>query len=133
MSDIRQIADHATDMNRITRTISKANEREVRFFKSFRALKRGLGSAGDNKVWHHIVEQRKPNIKKFGPEAIHNTTNVVSVPREINEAINTYYSSNRRFTGGQTVRQWLGSQSWREQFDFGQRILDDTMSGKPLP
>jgi hypothetical protein len=112
--------------------IKTANE-NFRSFKSFDILKRKLGDAGDGNVWHHIVEQRGPNIEKFGAEAIHNTTNCVPVSGDINAAINRYYSSNRRFTGGQRVRQWMNSKSWREQFEFGQRILNDALNGTPLP
>src|SRR5262249_25097752 len=101
-------------------------------FPSFDALKRALGPAGDGKVWHHIVEQRAANIEKFGAEAIHNTQNVVAVPREINQAIADYYSRKRAFTSGQTVRQWLGSKSLEQQRAFGVRILDLVQNGGTL-
>jgi hypothetical protein len=62
-------------------------------------------------VWHHIVEQRAANVEQFGAEAIHNTTNVAGVSNDINQTIANYYASKQAFTGGQTVRQWLGSQA----------------------
>jgi len=85
----------------------------VRSFRSFDALKAALGPAGDGKVSPRIVAQRPNNIARFGPEAIHNTANVVAVPREVDQAIANYYSSKPRrgFTGGKTVREWLDSQS----------------------
>jgi RHS repeat-associated protein len=114
-------------------TSSNMLQEEVRFAKSFKALKTQIGSAGEGNVWHHIVEQRAANIGQFGPEAIHNTMNVVAVPREINQALADYYSTKQAFTHGQTVREWLGSQSWREQYDFGRRMLDLAQSSGPLP
>lgn len=107
----------------------------VRSFKSFDALKAALGPAGDGKVWHHVVEQRPSNLARFGPEAIHNTENVVAVPREVNQRIADYYSSipTRGFTGGKTVRQWLDGQPFQKQREFGLLILQLVLEGKPLP
>ncbi len=105
---------------------------EVKTFKSFEALKRTLGAAGESKVWHHIVEQRAANVEKFGADAIHNTGNVISVDASVNSAIANYYSTKQAFTGGQTVREWLGSQSFSEQYQFGKEVLERAMSGQPL-
>ncbi|HEX5399143.1 MAG TPA: RHS repeat-associated core domain-containing protein, partial [Verrucomicrobiae bacterium] len=105
----------------------------IRAFKSFDALKRALGPAGDGNVWHHIVEQRAANVEKFGAEAIHNTENVVNVSRGVNQEIANYYSRVRPFTGGQTVRNWLGSQSYQQQMAFGRRILSQVVNKQPLP
>jgi hypothetical protein len=111
------------------------NALSPRSFNSFDALKRELGSAGDGNVWHHIVEQRVPNVERFGAEAIHNTTNVVPISREANQAIANYYSSipASGFTRGITVRDWLGTQSFSKQREFGLDILDRALAGKPLP
>ena len=54
----------------------------IQRFGSFKQLKTGLGSAGEDNVWHHIVEQTEANVERFGAEAIHSTENVVSVPTE---------------------------------------------------
>ena len=86
----------------------------ARSFGSYSALKRALGPAGEGKVWHHIVEQRATNAQRFGPALIHNTENVVRVPARVNQQIADFYSSKRRFTGGQTVREWLTSQSYEK-------------------
>jgi len=105
----------------------------VHWFKSFGALKRALGSAGRSRTWHHIVEQRSANVSRFGAEAVHNTLNVGSVPRKANQILADYYSSVRYWTGGRTVRRWLDSLSWREQFDFGLDALNKVLSGGVLP
>lgn len=106
---------------------------QFEYFASFEDLEKAWGSAGDGLVWHHIVEQRPINVQRFRPESIHNTGNVVAVPREVNQAIADYYSSKRRFTNGQKVRDWLVSQSFTEQLDFGMNVLLSVLAGEPLP
>ena len=102
-------------------------------FTSFDALKGGLGSPGEGKVWHHVVEQRGANVERFGAGEIHSSENVVAVSREANQAIADYYSSKLSFTGGKTVREWLSSQSFAEQMEFGRKTISLVLSGTPLP
>jgi hypothetical protein len=92
-------------------------------FRSFRALKRALGPAGADKHWHHIVEQTKKNVARFGPETIHNTRNVVAIDAKVHRQVSGYYSSKDFFTGGKTVRQWLKQQSFELQEQFGKETL----------
>jgi hypothetical protein len=94
-----------------------------RAFKSFGAFKNAMGPAGKNKVWHHIVEQRRVNAERFGPEAIHNTENVVAINNAKHDAISAYYSTKSRDTGGMVVREWLRTKSYEEQRAFGLMIL----------
>jgi hypothetical protein len=96
-------------------------------FKSFRAMKKALGSAGKGQAWHHIVEQTPANIKKFGPEAIHNTGNVLKVANgkgSLHAKLSGYYSSKDYFTNGKTVRKWLSDKSFEEQYEFGFKVLN---------
>jgi hypothetical protein len=102
-------------------------------FKTFDALKRYLGPAGDGRVWHHIVEQRAGNIARFGEEAIHNTTNVMNITREANQILANYYASKKSFTRGLIVRDWLAKQSFAKQREFGLDILRRVLSGEILP
>ncbi|MFV2044155.1 MAG: RHS repeat-associated core domain-containing protein [Anaerolineales bacterium] len=102
-------------------------------FSSFRALKRALGPARERNVWHHLVEQRSANVQRFGAEVVHNPANVVAVSGNVNQQIANYYSRIRPFTGGRTVRMWLGTQSFEEQLEFGAKILSWVLQGKPLP
>lgn len=94
-----------------------------RAFRSFDAFKRAMGSAGEDKAWHHIVEQRKANVERFGPEAIHNTENVIAVDKAKHDAISAYYSARSDDTGGMVVREWLRTRSYEEQRAFGLMIL----------
>ncbi|MFP2903218.1 hypothetical protein ACLEQD_44175, partial [Corallococcus sp. 4LFB] len=97
----------------------------ARSWGSFSALKRARGPAGQGKQWHHIVEQTDGNVQRFGPQALHNTENVIALDEAIHQQISRYYSSKDPFTtGGQTsVRQWLSGQSFQAQRDFGRMIL----------
>jgi hypothetical protein len=68
------------------------------------------------------VEQTPANLRRLGPEAIHSTDNVVRVPTSVHlgkNSISAYYSSITPFTKGQTVRQWLSTQSFEAQREFG--------------
>lgn len=81
------------------------------------------GSAGEGMQWHHLVEQTPGNVARFGGEAIHNTGNLVRLETGVHRQISGYYSSIQDFTGGQTVRQWLGTQSLEAQQQFGLEML----------
>ena len=98
----------------------------VRSWGSFSGLKNALGSAGRGKQWHHIVEQTDGNVQRFGPQALHNTENVLAIDEGVHRRLSAYYSSIDPFwTGQQTVRQWLSGQSFQAQRDFGMKMLKD--------
>ncbi len=95
-------------------------------FDTFEDFKKVHGAAGEGNAWHHIVEQNPSNVEKFGATQIHNTKNLVKVPHgtgSVHAEISGYYSSKRPFTGGMTVRDWLSTKSYEEQFKFGMKIL----------
>jgi hypothetical protein len=73
--------------------------------------------------WHHVVNKFPSNILKFGTEAIHNIRNLIPVPRQVHEQISAYYSSIREFTGNLIVRDWLKTQSFEAQYEFGLGVL----------
>ncbi|HEY4640546.1 MAG TPA: hypothetical protein VII75_04325, partial [Thermoanaerobaculia bacterium] len=95
-------------------------------FDSFRAFKKWAGDAGTDFDWHHIVEQNPGNIKAFGKKAIQNSVNLFKVLKNVHRgkgSISAYYSSKQAFTAGLTVRQWLATKSYAEQFEFGMQVL----------
>jgi len=105
---------------------------EHRAFKSFDDFKDFMGPAGEGKQWHHIVEQREANLKRFGPEALHNTENVVPLEKELHIRISAFYSSiQKELTGSSklTVRMWLGTQSYEAQRQFGLRAIENIRRG----
>jgi hypothetical protein len=97
-------------------------------YKSLDALKSALGKAGPGKVWHHIVEQCQGGCARsaFPPEMIHNTKNVVAVPREVNQKLANFYSSKVPGTNTR-VRDWLNGKSFKEQYEYGRRQLEKAM------
>ena len=110
----------------LKRSASQGVAMASRGFRSFSAFKRAMGPASPGQAWHHIVEQTTGNLSKFGNEAIHNTGNLIKLPHgagSIHAQLSGYYSSIRSFTGGQTVRQWLSTQSYQQQYDFGIKML----------
>jgi RHS repeat-associated protein len=94
-------------------------------FRSFSSFKRMLGAAGGGQAWHHIVEQTSGNISRFGAQSVHNSANVISLPKELHQKISAYYSSKQAFTNGMTVRKWLSTKSYKEQLEFGLNLLKD--------
>ncbi|RKH69598.1 SitA5 family polymorphic toxin [Corallococcus aberystwythensis] len=105
--------------------VAKGSPGSTSSWNSFSALKRARGPAGQGKQWHHIVEQTDGNVQRFGPQALHNTDNVIALDETIHQRISAYYSSTDRSTTGvqTTVRQWLRGQSFQAQRDFGMMIL----------
>ncbi|HYO52823.1 hypothetical protein [Archangium sp.] len=101
-----------------------------RAFRSFRAFKRYMGKAGEGREWHHIVEKR--NVKRFGSEAINNTENVIALDKDLHARISAFYSSIRRGitrSSSLTVRQWLSTQSYEAQREFGLRAIENIRDG----
>jgi len=91
-----------------------------------------MGKAGPGKEWHHIVEQTKGNVKRFGGEALHNTENVVALDKMLHDKVSAFYSRNRFFITKSTkltVRQWLSTQSYEAQRVFGLLAIENIENG----
>ncbi len=97
-------------------------------FKTFKEFKAVLGSPGAGNQWHHIVEQAQQNASRagFAAEEINNVENIIALQSgkaSVHTAISALYSSKQSFTSGLTVRDWLGTKSFQEQFEFGMNQL----------
>ncbi|WP_215830891.1 hemagglutinin repeat-containing protein [Pelorhabdus rhamnosifermentans] len=97
-------------------------------FKTFKELKAFLGSPGEGNQWHHIVEQAQQNACRagFAAEEINTVENIIALQSgkgSVHSEISGFYSSKPDFTHGLTVRDWLASQSFEEQFKFGMNYL----------
>jgi RHS repeat-associated protein len=104
----------------------------VRSFRSFKAFKRAMGSAGANAQWHHVVEQTRGNVARFGAEAIHSTENLIRLGTDAHRRVSALYSSIRPDITGSTsltLRQWLSTQPFEAQAAFGRRVLTNIASG----
>ena len=92
-----------------------------------------MGPAGTGKAWHHIVEQTPGNVKRFGGEALHNTENVIALDKALHDKVSAFYSKNSIFNITKstklTVRQWLSTQSYEAQREFGLLAMENIKNG----
>ena len=90
-----------------------------------------MGSPGKGNVFDHVVEQSQIKINRsgFAPEEIHNPFNMNPVSARTNQIKANYYSSKQRFTGGDTVRDWVTGQPFEDQYRFGMQTLSDIRLG----
>jgi hypothetical protein len=103
-----------------------------RAWGSYGGFKSAMGKAGPGKQWHHIVEQTKGNVKRFGGEALHNTENITALNEGLHTDVSAFYSSIREgITGSNTltIRKWLGTQSYEAQRQFGLKAIENIRSG----
>ncbi len=103
-----------------------------RAWGSFSGFKSAMGSAGNGKEWHHLVEQTPGNVKRFGGETLHNTENVTAMDKTLHTDVSRLYSSIRwRITGSHTltVRKWLSTQSYEAQRTFGLLAITNVRNG----
>jgi len=100
-------------------------------YNTFPELKEALGLPGYESNWHHIVEQSqiKDTRAGFASTDVNNLDNIITLPSgsgSIHSEISGYYSSiDLDLTGGVriTVRDWLATKSFDEQFKFGIQYL----------
>ncbi|WNG22690.1 hypothetical protein F0U62_00620 [Cystobacter fuscus] len=103
-----------------------------RAWGSYSGFKSAMGPAGKGKQWHHVVEQTPGNVKRFGGEALHNTENIIALRESAHTRISALYSSIQpRLTNSNilTVRQWLSTQSYEAQREFGLLAIKNVSRG----
>lgn len=94
-----------------------------------------MGPAGKQQAWHHIVEQTPAYLSRFGPEAIHTLGNIVPLPHgagSVHARISGFYSSKSPSVTGSvnvTVREWLSTKSFDDQFNFGVMVISLARQG----
>ncbi len=111
---------------------AKAPPNGFRAWGSYSGFKKAMGSASPGKEWHHIVEQTPGNVRRFGPKALHNTDNIVPLDKGIHTRISSLYSSIQPDITGSatlTVRQWLSTQSYEAQREFGLIAIEKVTKG----
>lgn len=96
-----------------------------RSFQSLSRLRQYLGKPPPGMQWHHIVEQSQ--IPQFGRERIHSIENVVALPQDIHLKLSSLYSSIQPATRPQTVRGWLSTKSFDEQYEYGMTTIARTL------
>ncbi|XWX19317.1 hypothetical protein ACN28T_37250 [Melittangium boletus] len=103
-----------------------------RAWESFSGFKSAMGPASPGKQWHPIVEQTPGNTKRFGGEALHNTDNVAALDKALHTRVSALFSRKVfRITGSRslTVRQWLSTQSYEAQREFGLLAIQNVRNG----
>jgi hypothetical protein len=103
-----------------------------RAWGSYSGFKSAMGAAGNGKEWHHLVERTPGNVKRFGGEALHNTENVVALDKTLHTRISAFYSSLQpKITNSNTltIRQWLSTQSYEAQREFGLLAIKNILGG----
>jgi hypothetical protein len=122
----------ATTAQTLSNVAANAPPNGFKAWGSFSGFKKAMGSAGPGKEWHHIVEQTPGNVKRFGPESLHNTENIIPLDKGRHKRISALYSSIRRSITGSdtlTVRQWLSTQSYEAQREFGLLAIENVTKG----
>jgi hypothetical protein len=59
---------------------------------------------------------------------LHNSRNVVAVPKAVNQALADYYNSVRSFSNGRRIRDWLSGKPFEEQMAFGKAQLQRALA-----
>ncbi|RKG74318.1 SitA5 family polymorphic toxin [Corallococcus terminator] len=106
-------------------TLSKA-------WGSFSGFKKAQGPAGKGQEWHHIVEQTPGNVNRFGAQSVHNTENIIRLDKGVHTRVSSFFSSIQRDVTGSatlTVRQWLSTQSYAAQREFGLLAIERVTKG----
>jgi hypothetical protein len=113
-------------------TPPKARPTGYRAWGSFSGFKKAMGPAGPGQEWHHLVEQTPGNVKRFGPQALHNTGNIIPLDKRLHTDVSALYSSIRHSitqSYTQTVRQWLSTQAHEVQREFGLMAIENVRKG----
>jgi hypothetical protein len=100
---------------------------EGKGYETFGAFKSEIGHAPKGYEWHHIVEQNPANIDKFGAKNIHNTNNLVLLPKgpgSIHSELSALYGSKTDFSEGLIVRNWLRTKDFDEQAYHGRKFIE---------
>jgi len=98
---------------------------QTRGFSSFGDFKKFWGPAGRGRAWHHIVEQTPSNVARFGTDSVHNPSNIAPLEHgagTVHGRVGGFYSSKQPAVTASTtltVRQWLSTKSFPEQYQFG--------------
>ena len=104
-----------------------AKQPNTECFDSFSKFKSAKGRAGAGMHWHHIVGQHSTNERKFGKHDLNCTDNLVRLPRRVHLKVNGHYASKSTATGGKTVRDWLASKGFDEQWNTVSRFCKSMM------
>lgn len=84
-----------------------------------------FGPAGDGSQYHHIVTQGAANANNIPPQQLQNTENVIILPTLLHEIVNDEYLGPAPDGSGMTLYQWLQTQPYEVQREYGLKMLRD--------
>lgn len=71
-----------------------------------------------------IVEQSQIKKSWFTNEQIHNTSNIIAIDKAVHRKITGHYNSKINVGGRKiTVREWMSTKSYEEQYEYGMEVL----------
>ena len=76
--------------------------------------------------WHHIVEQCQINRSCFFPYSIHNINNIIAVDGATHKLISAHYSSKLAMNETMVVLDWLATQDFGAQYEYGLKIYPNS-------
>ena len=84
-------------------------------------LAKRFGSAGPGYLYHHIVEQSSG----LPDGVVHNTDNIVRIPRLLHEEINSIFSKSQNGSDKRSLHDWLKDQPIEVHREKGLQVLRD--------
>lgn len=81
-----------------------------------------FGPAGDGYQYHHIVETGV-NQGTIPESQLQNTDNIIRIPTLLHEEISAAYGRAAEATPSMTVRQWLKTQPFQVQYEYGLKFM----------
>ena len=90
--------------------------------KAYRSFKRVNGPAGPGMDWHHLVEQQKSNVMKFGVDAIQNSDNLIRLDRNIHRKVTGHYNAAGP-PGFSRNRDYIQTLNFAEQREYSLTIM----------
>ena len=113
-------------------TAADLGNREVGFNTSD-TFKDYVGHAPRSYEWHHIVPQHKDDIDAFGNQAIHSTSNMILLPKDVHLTISKAYSSGKAdAASGLTLRDRLKPKTFDEQHEEGIKMIVEMLRANGL-
>jgi hypothetical protein len=98
----------------------------IQFIKgelSLDLMTKRFGGAGDGNQYHHIVTQGGANADNIPPEQLQNTENIIILPTLLHEAVSDEYWRPAPDGSKMTLYEWLQTQPYDVQREFGLKIL----------
>lgn len=107
--------------------------KEYREFSNYDAFLKGapevkiiekfFGRAGDGSQYHHIVTQGGVNDRNLLSTQLQNTDNVIVLPTLLHEMVSDEYKGPAPDRSNRTLYQWLQTQPYEVQREYGLSIL----------